>query len=48
MQRISFAYDYIMLNYERREGKFAWEPYDQVRVFGEHAQYYACESGAEQ
>ena len=43
----TLAYDYIMLNYARREGKFTWELYERDRVFGEHAQYYAYESGAE-
>jgi hypothetical protein len=43
----TLAYDYIMLNYARREGKFVWERYERERVFGEHAQYYAYESGAE-
>ena len=47
VKHFTLADDYIMLNYARREGKFAWEPYEQSRVFGEHAQHYAYESGAE-
>ena len=41
------AYDCIMLNFERREGKFAWEAYERVKVLGEHARYYAYESELE-
>ena len=47
VRHFTLAYDYIMLNYARSEGKFAWEQYEQERVIGEHAQYYAYESGAE-
>ena len=47
VRHFTLAYDYIMLNYARREGKIAWEQYEQERVIGKHAQYYAYESGAE-
>ena len=47
VKHFTLAYDYIMLNYARREGKFTWELYERDRVYGEHAQYYAFESGAE-
>ena len=47
VEHFTLAYDYIMLNFARRQGKFVWERYERERVFGEHAQYYAYESGAE-
>ncbi len=46
-EHFNLTYDYIMLNFASSQGKFVWERYEQERVFGEHAQYYAYESGAE-
>ncbi len=47
VEHFTLAYDYTMLNFVHRQGKFVWERYERERVFGEHAQYSAYESGAE-
>jgi hypothetical protein len=46
VEHFTLAYDYIMLNFARRQSKFVWERYEREQVFGEHAHDYAYESEA--